>query len=109
MCSGSRPRAGEPAKAVPTHARGAGRPAPGAGTARILPGCDASRNFLVRRRTTARIKPAAIMSPAPMEHADGLPQPQRGQAVLTIAAGLIRAVVRLRTRKLRDASQPGRI
>src|SRR3954466_1597143 len=93
MCSGSRPRAGESAKAVPTHARGAGRPAPDAGTARILPGCDASRNFLIRRRTTARIKHAAIMSPAPMEHADGLPQPQRGQAVLTIALGIIMAVV----------------
>ena len=28
-----------------------------------------------------------------MEHADGLPQPQRGQAVLTIALGIIMAVV----------------
>src|SRR6478609_5456490 len=93
MCSVSRPRAGEPAKAVPTHARDAVRPAPGAGTARILPGCDASRNFLIRRRTTARIKLAAIMSPAPMEHADGLPQPQRNQAVLTIGLGITMAVV----------------
>ncbi|MGY3409288.1 EmrB/QacA subfamily drug resistance transporter [Bradyrhizobium sp. GM5.1] len=33
------------------------------------------------------------MLPASMEHADGLPQPQRGQAVLTIALGIIMAVV----------------
>ena len=33
------------------------------------------------------------MSSAPIEHADGLPQPQRNQAVLTIALGIIMAVV----------------
>ena len=35
----------------------------------------------------------AFMSPVPIEHADGLPQPQRNQAVLTIALGIIMAVV----------------
>jgi DHA2 family multidrug resistance protein-like MFS transporter len=34
-----------------------------------------------------------IMSSAPTVHADGLPQPQRNQAVLTIALGIIMAVV----------------
>src|SRR3954453_2282876 len=34
-----------------------------------------------------------MMSSAPIEHADGLPQPQRNQAVLTIALGIIMAVV----------------
>src|SRR5436305_849969 len=33
------------------------------------------------------------MSSVPIEHADGLPQPQRNQAVLTIALGIIMAVV----------------
>src|SRR6201991_1249877 len=33
------------------------------------------------------------MSSAPTVHADGLPQPQRNQAVLTIALGIIMAVV----------------
>ncbi|QPF94592.1 MFS transporter [Bradyrhizobium commune] len=33
------------------------------------------------------------MSPAPIEHADGLPQPQRNQAILTIALGITMAVV----------------
>lgn len=33
------------------------------------------------------------MSSAPIEHADGLPQPQRNWAVLTIALGIIMAVV----------------
>src|SRR6185312_9797718 len=42
---------------------------------------------------TARIELASIMSPAPIEHADGLPQPQRNQAILTIALGITMAVV----------------
>jgi MFS transporter, DHA2 family, multidrug resistance protein len=33
------------------------------------------------------------MSSAPTVHADGLPQPQRNQAILTIALGIIMAVV----------------
>ncbi|MGH1551918.1 hypothetical protein ACRAWF_06545 [Streptomyces sp. L7] len=36
------------------------------------------------------------MSSAPIEHADGLPQPLRNQAVLTIALGIIMAVCRQR-------------
>src|ERR1043165_2308851 len=33
------------------------------------------------------------MSSTAIEHADGLPQPQRNQAILTIALGIIMAVV----------------
>jgi DHA2 family multidrug resistance protein-like MFS transporter len=42
---------------------------------------------------TARINLVSIMSSVPIEHADGLPQPQRNLAVLTIALGIIMAVV----------------
>src|SRR3954454_10875969 len=59
--------------------------------------------------TTAMMMPSAMVRTAWPRCGCGRPSACSMGAGDMMAAGLIRAVVRLRTRKLRDASQPGRI